>query len=180
MDIPEHKKLGSPRDLAAILAKYLLAERYIFKDSRIDDYKKNITLELKIDTDIKRGNLNHSNIDFTVFKNILPGFNPYDFDAFPTLSMEATGSFYIQRSYNLLFPEAEAMPDGEQGEFLKKYFLWQLSECICENLDSSTKNAMCRKFKDPREKSRIKKIVNRLKNIKYYFSKKKNNRYLSK
>lgn len=180
MEIPEHKKLGTPRDLATIFAKYLLANRYKFKKTSINSVKKEATVSIIIDTDIKGGKKYFSNISFPAIKILLPSFSLVEFDMNPKPAMEGLRSFPVSRTYNLPISEAEEMPDGQQGEFLKKYFLWQLSIAICENLDDLTKKKMSQKFKDPREKSKTKKIINRLKNIKYHFTNKKYNRYLSK
>ncbi|PKE30147.1 hypothetical protein CWS43_10965 [Rahnella sp. AA] len=162
MEKPEYKQLGTPQDLASILAKYMLADEYKFRQNSVDVKSKTITVGLVIKTKIDKGNLYPSNLSFQALNDLFPDFRMVTYGD-DNLG-KGFGEFPTEREYNLPDKQAEASPPGLQGAFMKKLFLWQMSECVCKYLDPIKKKEMNKQFKDPRERKVLNKLMNTIKN----------------
>jgi len=160
MELPEHKQLKYPSQLAVVLSKYLLAQQDdIFSKYVVDLKSKTIKIEFVLETKINKGNSYPSNLSFDSLKELLPEF---EINTYGDRNLGVGfGEFKIIREYKLPNIDAEtSLTDGKKI-FMEKLFLWQLSNCICAQLNTATKSQMLKRFKDPREK----KLTTRYKNI---------------
>lgn len=173
MEVPEHKQLKYPNQLAVVLSKYLLAQQDdIFSKNVVDLKSKTLKMEFVLKTKINKGNSYPSNISFDSLKELLPKF---EVNTYGDRNLGVGfGEFTIIREYKLPNIDAEASITEGKKKFMEKLFLWQLSSCICAHLNTAAKSQMLKRFKDPRERKLTARYKNIIHNIFNRFSKRNN------